>query len=94
MADTFGPVVWVERLRAPAPWNRPAWSLLSRWPSAAAAVETAALRDRANTAALSRWAAHVAGGVPPAVQRHNHLLAVSCLWRQALDQIGALSFVQ
>ncbi len=94
MADTFGPVVWVERLRAAPPWNRPAWSLLSRWPSAAAAVETAALRDRANAAALERWAAHVAGGEPPAVQTPDHLLTVSRLWRRALDQVGALSFVQ
>jgi thiazolinyl imide reductase len=93
MADTFGPVVWVERLRAPALWSRPAWSLLSRLPSAVAAVETAALRDRANVVALARWAAHVAGGETPAVQTPGHLLAVSRLWRQALDQVGTLSVV-
>lgn len=93
MADTFGPVIWVERLRGPALWSRPAWTLVSRLPGAVAAVETAALRDCANAVALARWAAHVAGSPPPAVQATGHLLAVSRLWRQALDQVGTLSVV-
>lgn len=93
LADTFGPVVRVERSLPPALWSRPAWSLLSPLPTAVAGVAATALRHAANLAALDRFAAHLRGGPPAPEVAPSYLRDLAAVWRAALDRIGGLRVV-
>lgn len=93
MADTFGPVVRVERSLPPALWSRPAWSLLSPLPTAVAGVTATALRHAANLAALGRFAAHLRGAPPAPEVAPAYLRDLAAAWRAILDRIGDLGVV-
>jgi thiazolinyl imide reductase len=93
MADTFGPVVRVERSLPPALWSRPAWSLLSPLPTAVAGVTVTALRHAANLAALGRFAAHLRGAPPAPEVAPAYLRDLAAAWRAVLDRIGDLGVV-
>jgi len=85
LADAFGPVVWSTRPGPNTLQSRPWWTQLG---PPASTTHDGSVRERANRLALDRFAAQIDGGEVPAMQRPEHLLGVSRVWRAVNDHLG------